>query len=73
ALTMPMAYIGRLPLWQVVLAGAAYGGVIELVQPYVGRSAEWGDLLADGLGAFVGALAAAIVARRRAASCSGAR
>lgn len=64
-LAMPMAYARRLPLWQIVLAGVAYGGLIELIQPHVGRSAEWGDLLADGLGVVSGALVAAMMARRR--------
>jgi VanZ family protein len=58
-LAMPMAYARRLPLFLIILAGVAYGGLIELIQPYVGRSGEWGDLLADGLGAFLGAWFAA--------------
>jgi VanZ family protein len=33
----------------------AYGGLIEVLQLFVpGRSAEWGDLLADGIGIGVG-------------------
>lgn len=33
----------------------AYGGLIEVLQLFVpGRSAEWGDLLADGIGIVVG-------------------
>jgi VanZ family protein len=50
-----------------VLAGLlVWGGLIEMLQsltPY--RLAEWGDLLADGLGALVGAALAWLVARRR--------
>lgn len=42
--------------WILPLA-IAYGGLIELIQPYFGRSAEWGDFVADALGAFAGALA----------------
>lgn len=57
-LAMPMVYTGRLPLWQNVLAGLAFGGMIEVIQPYVGRRGEWGDLLADGIGVLSGALAA---------------
>lgn len=34
----------------------AYGGAIELVQPLVGRGAEWGDLLADAIGLAAGLL-----------------
>lgn len=41
----------------------AYGGLIELLQLFVsGRSSEWGDLLADGIGIGVGiGLAAAVI------------
>lgn len=64
ALTMPMAYTRRFPMMWIVLAGASYGGLIELIQPYVGRSAEWGDWLADGLGAFLGAWLVGRISRR---------
>ena len=40
-------------LW-VVVGVIAYGALIEVVQPHVGRSAEWADLLADALGAILG-------------------
>jgi VanZ family protein len=36
----------------------AFGGAIELLQAHVGRDAEWGDLLADGIGTAVGLLMA---------------
>lgn len=42
----------------------AYGGAIEIAQSFVpGRSAEWGDLLADALGIASGAVIAAVVVR----------
>lgn len=42
----------------------AYGGLIEVLQLLVpGRSSEWGDLLADGLGVALGAGLAALLAR----------
>ncbi|MGY6633839.1 MAG: VanZ family protein [Alkalilacustris sp.] len=44
----------RAALW-VVPAAIAYGGAIELIQPHVGRHGEWGDVLANSLGALVGA------------------
>ena len=44
----------RWTLW-VILSVIAYGGTIEVVQPYFGRHAEWADLLADGVGAILGA------------------
>lgn len=55
ALAVPLAW--RFPHhWRrVALAALAYGGAIELVQPVIGREAEWGDFLADGLGAVAGA------------------
>ena len=43
----------------------AYGGIIEIVQPFMGRAASWGDLLADGAGAFVGAFFASRIGKRR--------
>jgi VanZ family protein len=36
----------------------AFGGAIELLQAQVGRDAEWGDLLADGIGTTLGLLLA---------------
>ena len=46
----------RLAIW-VVVGVIAYGGVIELIQPFFGRQAEWADLLADAIGAVMGAAA----------------
>ena len=44
----------------------AYGGLIELLQTQVpGRSGEWPDLLADGLGLLLGAALLALLARWR--------
>jgi VanZ family protein len=43
----------RLPA--VLVLAIAYGGLIELIQPLVGRSAESADLLAHALGALAGA------------------
>jgi len=65
ALAAPVAW--RDPhLWRIVaLAALAFGGLIEMVQPLTGRSAEWADLLADGAGAFTGAITASRVGRWR--------
>lgn len=50
----------------VLLTLLAFGGAIELLQRHVpGRSAEWADLLADGIGIFAGALLAQAWLRRR--------
>lgn len=65
ALVAPLAW--RYPRYwaAVAFAALAYGGLIELVQPHVGRSAEWADVLADALGAFGGAWLAARLGRVR--------
>jgi len=44
---------GRL-VWLVLLASAAYGGIDELLQPYVGRTKDLGDFLANVAGASAG-------------------
>lgn len=55
SLAFPLPLIRpKMALW-VVGAVLAYGGSIELIQPFFGRHAEWSDLLADGLGAVFGA------------------
>lgn len=55
---------GRGRTTAVVLLALAYGGLIEIVQGWVpGRSPEWADWLADGLGALLG-LVAVVAARR---------
>ncbi|MCB1759992.1 MAG: VanZ family protein [Gammaproteobacteria bacterium] len=53
-----LARSGRAPwlLWPLLLT--LYGGLIELLQPYVNRHAEWLDLAANGLGALAGVLLA---------------
>lgn len=73
ALTLPV--VALQPRWMlpVLLFAIAYGGMIELVQPFVGRSRELADWLADmagaGLGSALGLLAARLerTFRRRSA------
>ena len=62
ALALPCAlFHPRLLVW--ILPGAVlYGGVIELIQPSVGREGEWADFCADALGAGAGFLLGSIVA-----------
>ncbi|MCB1358432.1 MAG: VanZ family protein [Maritimibacter sp.] len=60
----------RVTAWIGLLA-VLYGGAIEIIQPYTGRSAEWADLLADGIGVGLGivfgmVLRRVIIARRTA-------
>lgn len=59
ALAFPLSVARpRLAPW-VVLGVVAYGGLIEIIQPLTGRQAEWADLLADAVGAILGAAAGA--------------
>ena len=53
----------RLTIW-VVLGVIAYGGAIEVIQPFFGRQVEWADFVADGIGAVVGAAAGYLVSGR---------
>jgi len=65
ALAGPLAWRYPRLWWVVALAALAYGGLIEIVQPHVGRSMELADLLANGTGAFIGAPIAARIGRLR--------
>ena len=56
ALALPLGWVRpRWALWLIPVA-LAFGAAIELIQPFVGRSGEWGDLMADGLGILAGVL-----------------
>jgi VanZ family protein len=62
-LVLPLGWADiRSTLWLAPLA-LAYGGAIEVLQPFVGRGAEWGDLLADAAGIGIGLLPGALRAR----------
>ncbi|QGX97383.1 VanZ family protein [Roseovarius faecimaris] len=56
SLVLPLGWVR--PRWALGLAlvAFAFGGAIEIVQPQVGRSGEWADLWADGLGIVAGLL-----------------
>ena len=54
ALVLPLAFVGRWPVVPVFFGAIAYGGLIELLQPMTGRTAEWADFYADALGAALG-------------------
>jgi VanZ family protein len=54
---------GRLAL--AILVPLAYATVDELTQPLVGRSAEWGDWLADAAGTMLGVAAVGLIGRSR--------
>ncbi len=55
-LVLPLASVlsARSALLGLLALMLLYGGLIEIVQPMVGRGAEWMDFLADALGAFAG-------------------
>ncbi len=54
-LSAPCAALYPKGLLRVVFAAAVYGGLIEVIQPYVGRHGETADVLADLLGVAIGA------------------
>ncbi len=56
ALTLPSAAFYPKALVRVVLAATLYAGLIEVIQPFVGRSGEIADFLADLLGIAIGAI-----------------
>jgi VanZ family protein len=59
-----LAGIGWLQPRRAALALLAYGGLIELLQTQVpGRSAEWTDLAADGIGILIGLMLWRLVSR----------
>ena len=54
ALAAPMSFAQPRYVYWIVIAVLTYGGAIEVIQPHVGRAADWGDFLADGLGVAIG-------------------
>lgn len=74
-LALPAALLSPRMLWAVVPLAAAFGAGIEVVQPFVGRSAELADWVADMAGLAGGASLGLIVRamrqlqRRRAINC----
>jgi len=57
-------WLPRAPLAFLAASVVGYGGMIELIQPSVGRTASWSDLLMDGIGAAL-ACAVLVLWRRR--------
>ena len=63
ALVFPVTF-ARPSQWLLVFfLLTAWGGVIELIQPYVNRWAEWLDLAANSAGACLGLMLAEVLRR----------
>ena len=54
ALTLPLARTGRFGLIPIFIATSAYGGIIEVLQPFFGRSSDMQDWIADIAGVALG-------------------
>ena len=56
ALAFPLARTGRFGLIPIFITSSIFGGLIELIQPYVNRSADIDDWIADIIGIILGIL-----------------
>jgi VanZ family protein len=61
ALLATLAWGRRVSPLTLLLVLIASGGIMEMLQLAVGRDAEWGDMLANTLGACIGAGLAALL------------
>ncbi len=64
--------ISQLTIVVIAIMSALMGGIIELLQDWMGygRSAEWLDLIADSAGAFTGAAVAYFLIRKEGSDAS---
>lgn len=65
ALAFPLARTGRFGLVAVFLGASTFGGLIELIQPSFGRSADMKDWIADIVGVALGIVFALLYSRIR--------
>ena len=65
ALAFPLARTGRIGLLPVFIGASAYGGIIEVLQPSFGRSADMQDWIADIAGVGLGIILALLYRRLR--------
>ena len=65
AVAFPLARTGRFRLVPVLIGASAFGGIIELIQPSFGRSADLQDWIADIAGVGLGILLALLYRRLR--------
>ena len=65
ALAFPLAHTGRFGLIPVFVGASAFGGVIEVIQPSFGRSADMQDWIADIAGVGLGIVLALLYRKLR--------
>ena len=65
ALAFPLARTLRFGLFAVFIGASAFGGLIELIQPSFGRSADMQDWIADIAGVGLGIMLALLYSRLR--------
>ena len=65
ALAFPLARTGRIGLIPVFIGASVFGGLIELIQPSFGRSADMQDWIADIVGVALGIVLALLYRRLR--------
>lgn len=65
ALAFPLARTRRVGLVSVFIGASTFGGVIEVLQPWFGRSADMQDWVADIFGATLGIMLALLYRRLR--------
>ena len=65
ALAFPLARTGRIGLLPVFVGASAFGGLIEVIQPTFGRSADMQDWIADIAGVALGIVLALLYRKLR--------
>ena len=65
ALAFPLSRTGRFGLIPVFMGASMFGGLIEVIQPSFGRSADMQDWIADIAGVAIGIMLALIYRRLR--------